>query len=235
MPGGRRRRRRWCPRRPARKPAARPLRCRRGRASVTAPVSGCDIGTSRRHSAVAGSVTPSTHQPPSRAMPSTASASHSADAHSARRSAVTCGVSIPICSTGRPSAAAAASAWALANRSAKSTPRCSSTVKSASRVSISRTSAGGGEIAGERDDAGRHRGGRDGVQGVQQRGRGESAAADVPDARREARLRQPGHRRLGHHQHGHRYHEIARQKSRAAMKLPRTEPLTFDLPPVRGP
>ena len=31
------------------------------------------------------------------------------------------------------------------------------------------------------------------------------------------------------------YHEIARQKSSPAWTLPRSDPLTFDLPPVRGP
>ena len=33
----------------------------------------------------------------------------------------------------------------------------------------------------------------------------------------------------------HGYHEIARQKSSPAWILPRSDPLTFDLPPVRGP
>ncbi|CPB28507.1 Uncharacterised protein [Mycobacterium tuberculosis] len=39
---------------------------------VSSPVSGCDIGTARRHSAAVGVRIPSTHQPPSNARPSTA-------------------------------------------------------------------------------------------------------------------------------------------------------------------
>ena len=62
-----------------------------------------------------------------------------------------------------------------------------------------------------------------------------SAAARVADGGGQPRLRQSGHGRLGDHEHGHRNHEITRQKSSAAMKLPRSDPLTFDLPPVRGP
>ncbi|ETB07865.1 hypothetical protein O980_24245, partial [Mycobacterium avium subsp. paratuberculosis 08-8281] len=78
--------------------------------------------------------TPSTHQPPSRARPSTAGASSSRRAQPANSSAVTCGVSIPICSTGNPSAA---SACALASRAPKSLPRWAITVNDASRALIS--------------------------------------------------------------------------------------------------
>ena len=73
------------------------------------------------------------------------------------------------------------------------------------------------------------------VEGVQQRRRGDVGGRPITDRGGQPRLGQSGHRRLGDHESDHRNHEITRQKSRAATTLPRSEPLTLDLPPVRGP
>ena len=109
-------------------------------------------------------------------------------------------------------------------------------MKSASRARISSARLGLVQIAGQRHHPRLHRRGGHRVEGVQQRGGGDVGGGLIADAGGQPRLRLAGHRRLGDHQHdvtGH--HEITRQKSSAAMTLPRTEPLTFDLPPVRGP
>ena len=96
---------------------------------------------------------------------------------------------------------------------------------------------GAGQVAGERhhprgDRCGGHR-----VQRVQQRGGGDLGGDPVADRGGQPRLGPAGFRRLGNHQQGHRQpaHEITFQKSRIAVMLPRSEPLTFDLPPVLGP
>ena len=154
-------------------------------------------------------------------------------AHSTSISAVTCGVSMPICRTGRPPRAAAASACALASRSAKSTPRCATTVKSA-RTLGSRRCAGRLQIACQR-----HHPRLDRRRATASSVSSNAAAAMSAAARRRrsppaasspgrAPAPWPPPARDGNH-------EITRQKSTAAMKLPRTDPLTFDLPPVRGP
>ena len=86
-----------------------------------------------------------------------------------------------------------------------------------------------------------HRGRGHRVERVQQGGGGDVGGGPLPQRGGQSRLGQPGHRRLGHHEHGDRYrfrarrHEMTFQKSTAAVKLPRTDPLTFDFPPVRGP
>lgn len=76
---------------------------------------------SRRTAACAGSRRPSAHQPPSVAAPSTASRTDTASRACASWVAVSCGVFMPICTTGAPGRSRAASAWAWASRSA-STP-----------------------------------------------------------------------------------------------------------------
>ena len=98
-----------------------------------------------------------------------------------------------------------------------------------------RTVARGAELAGQRHHPRRNRCCGHRVERVQQCGGGDVGGGRISDAGREPRLRLPRHRRLGDHQYDDGDHEITRQKSSAAMKLPRTEPLTFDLPPVRGP
>ena len=105
--------------------------------SVTAPVSERDVGIVRRMSAMAASAIPNNHHPPSCARPNTASAFTSSWAHSVSSSPVTWGVSDAISSIGRALSVAAVSTVALASRSAKSAPRCSTTVKADSRDRIS--------------------------------------------------------------------------------------------------
>ena len=94
------------------------------RASCLSPVSGCDIGTPRMR---AGSTSrrPSSQKPPSSAMPKVASAvlDTSGSAAAASRPGVTCGVSIPISTTGSGSVTRA-SASAQAMRSSRPAPRC---------------------------------------------------------------------------------------------------------------
>ena len=92
------------------------------------------------------------------------------------------------------------------------------------------------QIAGEGHHPRGHRRRGHRVQGVEQGGSGNVRGEVIADRRRQAGLRTAGLRRLGHHQHGHRQcHEITFQKSTIAVTLPRSDPLTFDLPPVRGP
>ena len=77
-----------------------------------------------------------------------------------------------------------------------------------------------------------------GAPQVDDRSRGDVGGRRVANGGRQARLRQPGHRRLRDDQHRNGQlprQEITRQKSSIARTLPRTEPLTFDLPPVRDP
>ena len=100
------------------------------------------------------------------------------------------------------------------------------------------SSPGGGvQVAGERDDSRRHRRGGNRVECVQQRRGGDLGRNAVADGRREPGLGAAGLGSLGDHQQRYRQnsHEITFQKSRIAMMLPRREPLTLDLPPVRGP
>ncbi len=123
-------------------------------------------------------------------------------AQSVSSPAVTCGVSIPIWRTGRPDTAA--SAWALASRSAKSSPRWSMTVKEPSRSRMAAAAARVVQVAGHRDDPGCDRGGGHGVEGVQQRGGGDVGGGVVAERRRQPGFGQPRDRRLRHHQHGHR-------------------------------
>ena len=93
------------------------------------------------------------------------------------------------------------------------------------------------QIAGERDHPRGHRRIRRGVQRVEQCRGGDLGCQLVADGRGQPRLRFSRLRRLGDHQQRHRegVHEITFQKSRIAVILPRSEPLTFELPPVRGP
>ena len=98
--------------------------------------------------------------------------------------------------------------------------------------------AGGGvQVAGERHHPRGDRRGGHRVQRVQQRGGGDIGGDPVADRRGQPRLGPTGLRRLGNHQQRHRQraHEITFQKSRIAVTLPRSEPLTLDLPPVLGP
>ena len=101
-------------------------------------------------------------------------------------------------------AAVAASTCALASRSAKSSPRCSTTVKSANAIPDFGAAAGPVQVAGQRDHPVLHRRGGDRVEGVQQRGGGDVGGGLITDGGRQPGLRLPGHRRLGHHQHRHR-------------------------------
>ncbi len=96
---------------------------------------------------------------------------------------------------------------------------------------------GGVQVTGECHHPRRHRRRGHRVQRVQQRGGGDLGGDPVTDRRREPCLGPARLRRFGDHQQGHRQdtHEITFQKSRIAVMLPRSEPLTFDLPPVRGP
>ncbi|BCP39233.1 hypothetical protein MINTMi198_46030 [Mycobacterium intracellulare M.i.198] len=96
---------------------------------------------------------------------------------------------------------------------------------------------GAAEVPGEGDDPRRHRRVGHGVQRVEQCGGGDLGGDAVADARREPRLGPARLGRFGDHQQRHRQggHEITFQKSRIAVMLPRSDPLTFDLPPVRGP
>ena len=235
MPAAQPLRRRGCPRRPTRRLASRRLQRAEVHAASQLRCPACDIGTSRRHCAVAGSCTPSTHQPPSRAMPSTAPTRHSVDAHCAIRSAVTCGVSIPICRIGSPCTATAASACAFASRSAKSSPRCSMTVNSASRLRISALRAAASKspvIATTRAATGAP---ATASRVSSNAAAATSAAARTPMLAARRVLANPGTGAFATTSTATSDHEIARQKSKAAMKLPRTEPLTLDFPPVRGP
>ena len=100
------------------------------------------------------------------------------------------------------------------------------------------TAAGRVQITGHGDDARRDGRGRDGVECVQQGGGGDVCGRGVAERGGQPRLRQSGNRCLRDHQHRHPPvwpQEITRQKSSIARKLPRTEPLTFDFPPVREP
>ena len=173
-------------------------------ASVTAPVSGWDIGRPSRHSAIAGVVTPSTHHPPSRAMPSTASVSSRARAHASMSWGVTCGVSMPSSKHGQPADGF----------------RCVGVSMDEPLGEVGATLAYDGEIAepgiefgtsGSRPDVPRE--GDDGrlngraghrIEGVEQCRRGDVGGRLGSDARGQPRLGEPGHRRLGHHQHGDR-------------------------------
>ena len=92
-----------------------------------------------------------------------------------------------------------------------------------------------GKVAGQRHHArgNRRRGHR--IQSVQQSGSSEISRDRSAQRAGQPGLGQTGYRTLGHHQYSHgNGHEITRQKSSAAKKLPRSEPLTFDSPPVRG-
>lgn len=91
------------------------------------------------------------------------------------------------------------------------------------------------EVAGQRDGARRGRCPCHHIQRVQQRRRGDLGGFLIAQGGGKSSFRKPGHRGLGDDQQAHLRHEIARQKSHAAIALPRTEPLTFDVPPVRGP
>ena len=109
------------------------------------------------------------------------------------------------------------------------------TMKSRKALTDFGAAAGLVQVTGKRHHPGMDRRSGHRVEGVQQRGGGDIGGGLITDGGRQPGLRLPGHRRLGHHQSRHRDHEIARQKSSAAMTLPRSEPLTFDFPPVRGP
>ncbi len=208
----------------------------RSAASVTAPVSDRDIGIARRQSAIAASVTPSTHQPPSRASPSTASAASSSRAHSrdqfgghlrgvhsdlqhrqpaGGRGGVDVRVGQPLGEVGAALRHDSEIGQAETGSRRRGSPAPSSPVSATTRAATG-AAATASSVSSSAAAA-------------------MSAAAVIADAGRQPRLRLPGHRRLGDHQHDDGDHEITRQKSSAAMKLPRTEPLTFDLPPVRGP
>ena len=95
----------------------------------------------------------------------------------------------------------------------------------------------GSEIAGECHDPCRRRRRDHRVQRVQQRGRGDLGGEPVTHRGRQPGFGQAWHRRLRDDQHRHRQdaHEMTFQKSKIATMLPRSEPLTFDLPPVREP
>ena len=119
---------------------------------------------------------------------------------SGRRSPAGC----PSRSAGSGSPAAAASACALASRAAKSSPRCSTTMKSLNRITDFGAAAGPVQVAGQRDHPGLHRCGGHRIEGVQQRGGGDVGGGLIADGGRQPGLGLPGHRRLGHHQHRHR-------------------------------
>ena len=73
------------------------------------------------------------------------------------------------------------------------------------------------------------------LQGVEQRRRGQVGRLLGPDDRTQPGLGLSGHRRLGDHQHDRRSHERTRAKSRAARRVPMTEPETLDfVPSARG-
>ena len=95
--------------------------------------------------------------------------------------------------------------------------------------------AGGIEISNHRHHTRLYGCGRDRVEGVQQRSRRDVGGRPITDRGGQPRLGQSGHGCLCDDECDHRNHEITRQKSMAATTLPRSEPLTFDLPPVRGP
>ena len=94
------------------------------RASCLGPVSGWDIGTPRMRSG-STSRRPSSQKPPSSAMPKVASAvlSTRGPAAAASSPGVTCGVSIPISTTGSGSVTRASTS-AQAIRSSRPAPRC---------------------------------------------------------------------------------------------------------------
>ena len=234
---GRRRRRRWCPRPPARQPGSHANPCRASAASVTAPVSERDIGIARRQSAIAASVTPSTHQPPSRARPSTASVVEQClRAFGEQFGGHLRGVHA-ICSTGSPPAAAAASTMRVGQPRRRSRRRAASTtVKSARRERISAAQLAGAEVARQRHHPRLQpalRPPRRACPAARRRRCRRRPASPTLAASRVFAC--PGTGALATTSTIDGYHEIARQKSSAAMKLPRTDPLTFDLPPVRGP
>lgn len=95
----------------------------------------------------------------------------------------------------------------------------------------------GVQVAGKRHRPGGDRRSGHRIQGVQQCGRGDVGGDLIANRRGQPGLDPARLRRFSDHQHADRQaaHEITFQKSRIAMMLPRSEPLTLDLPPVRGP
>ena len=209
----------------------------RSAASVTAPVSGPRHRDRRAGSRPSpASVTPSTHHPPSRAMPSTASrgqqclrafgdqfGGHLRGIHPDLQDGETAGgrggVGVRV---GQPLGEVVA------------TLRHDGEIGEPGADLVAR--AGVVQIAGQRH----HPGLRPGPRPPRPR---------CPAARRRRCRRRPasptlaasrvfacpGTGALATTSTTYGDHEITRQKSSAAMKLPRTDPLTFDLPPVRGP
>ena len=171
---------------------------------------GHNPGVGPRHRHVAAGTRRSRRQPPraptSRRRgpaPAAAGVVNRVTCASVSSSALTCGVSIPICSTGiarRPRA----SACALASRSAKPSPRCPTTVKADEPLADRRAAARVVEVARHRDDARARRGLSHRVEGVEQGGRGNVGGHLVAQGRGKPSLGQPGNRGLGHHQNGDR-------------------------------
>ena len=198
-------------------------------------MSGCDIGTARRQSAAAGVCTPSTHQPPSSANPSAAGDSqqparaigqqfggHLRGVHPDLQHRIAPKISARIgVRVGEPIGEAVAAL--LDHRERLEAMPDLGGRGGAVQVPGQRHHPPGGRRGGHR------------VQRVEQRGGGDVGGNPVADCGGQPRLGPAGFRRLGNHQQRHRNHEITFQKSRIAVTLPRSEPLTFDLPPVLGP
>ena len=171
-----------------------------------------------------------------RRRPSTASWSPSPSATAVRSASVTCGVSMPICTTGPGrSAARSRCAWRAARRSPS--PRCGTTVQPASAAASSVARA--------------RRRSRSPVEGEPAVGRRRPCAAQVAACRaarrRRARRRRPcrSRRRAGSSPGRatgalattriRARHDSTRAKSRAVRSVPRTEPDTFErVPSARG-
>ena len=179
-----------------------------------------------------GSRSASTHQPPSSAGPRTASCSASPAAARSSCSAVTCGVSMPTCTTGpgharvrvgQPGAEVAAPLRVhrpAGQRRAELVGRARPGSRSPARERWQRSGPTAAPQARER---------------VQQRGGGDLGGALPCRSSAPSRVfTRPGSGRLGHDEHAG-VHDSTRQKSRAARTVPRTEPDTFErVPSARG-
>ena len=229
-------RRRRCPRRTAPRPASPLSPCLRSASSVAAPVSERDVGMVCRQSAIAGSVTPRTHQPPSRA-----SAEHGVGlqqglgtfGEQARGHLGRIGGDQQNGTRRPPPPRRPRSRWPVSPRSRRRV----------ARPHAKRPAANGFRCRcwpGPDRPSAPAPGPATGVASTASSVSNSVAAAISAAARSPTVDGQPGlgltrHRRLGDHHQRHGYHEIARQKSSPAWILPRSDPLTFDLPPVRGP
>ena len=215
------RHRRRCPRRSSGRRARRVHPARSRARWVSANVVSVDIGTSTRWRTTSGSRRASAHQPPSVAGASAASWSSSSAATAVSDAALTCGVSMPTCTT----TPVPASAWALTSRSAKPSPRCGVIVHPARAAVIRSPCDGVGEVAGEAQVA-LGSGERAGLEGVEQRGGGQLGGRCVTDEGAQPGLHEAGDRRLGHDQDLHRSTcasglvRSTRAKSRAVRRVP---------------